>query len=96
VALAAGDTAAALAHAEEAQRADASRPLPHFVRGRLAYDEGRYDEALSELQAAGKVLDEHRSEIEEFHLYMGDVLARLDRYADAEAEFREELRAFPA
>lgn len=95
VALASMDADAALAHASDAQRADPSRPLPQFVRGRLAYNAGRYEEALSELQGAGKVLGEQHAELEEFHLYLGEVLARLERDMDAEAEFREELRAFP-
>ena len=95
VALASQDAEGALAHAAEAQRADSTRPLIQFVRGRLAYDDGRYEEALTEFQEASKILRGRATELAEFHLYFGEVLARLDRYAEAETEFREEVRAFP-
>ncbi|MEQ1575679.1 MAG: tetratricopeptide repeat protein, partial [Vicinamibacterales bacterium] len=95
VALAANEAEGALAHAAEAQRADPSRPLTPFARGRLAYDAGRYEEALTDLQEAATVLREQGSELAELHLYLGEVLVQLNRHADAEAEFREEVRAFP-
>ena len=69
--------------------------MAQFVRGRLLYAEGRYDEALAPFEEAAAVLREHGRALEELHWYLGDTLGRLDRYADAEMQFREELRAFP-
>ena len=52
VALFRDDTAAATLHAAAAQKADSHMPLPQFVAGRLAYDDGRYEEALSSFKDA--------------------------------------------
>jgi tetratricopeptide (TPR) repeat protein len=95
VALAEPDVEAATTHAELAQKADPTRPLVTFVQGRIAYDEGRYEDALAAFQGVTKTLREQNRELGELHLYLGDTLARLDRYAEAETEFKEELRAFP-
>jgi arylsulfatase A-like enzyme/Tfp pilus assembly protein PilF len=95
VALAQKDANAAIRHAAEAQKADPSLPLPHFVQGRLLYDQGRYDEALAAFQQAEAALKDRTLQISELQFYLGDTLARLDRYAEAEHHFQEELRIFP-
>lgn len=95
VALARADTEAATQHAQAAQDADASLPLPQFVRGRLLLDEGKYADAQKALQEAVAAAAEGRREVEDLRASLGDALARLDRYAEAETEYREELRAFP-
>ena len=96
VALAGEDADAAGAHALQAQKADPLLPLPPFVRGRLLYDAAKYDEALAAFQEAKNALKPPASPLAELHLYLGNSFARLDRYAEAEAEFQEELREFPA
>jgi tetratricopeptide (TPR) repeat protein len=93
VALARKDAAAAAQHAEAVKAADASRQMPQFVRGRIAYDAGRYDEALAAFQEAASA--EGATPISELQLYLGETLSHLDRYAEAEGAFRDELRAFP-
>ena len=93
-ALADKDPEAATRHAEAAHTADATLPVPQFVRGRLAYDEGRYEEAAAQFGEAEKVLGE-RTAMADLHLYLGESLARLDRYTDAESQFRAELKAYP-
>jgi tetratricopeptide (TPR) repeat protein len=95
VALAREDAHAANAHALEAQKANPLLPLSQFVRGRLLYDDAKYEEALAAFQEAKNALKPQSAPLAELHLYLGNSFARLDRYADAEAEFQEELRAFP-
>lgn len=95
VALARDDAAAGTAHAAAARKAEPLLPLPQFVRGRLLYEDAKYDEALAAFKEAEAVLKPQNGELAELHLYLGNSFARLDRYADAEAEFHEELRAFP-
>jgi arylsulfatase A-like enzyme/Flp pilus assembly protein TadD len=95
VALAQRDRAAAVEHAAAAQNADASLPLPKFVEGRFLYDDGRYEEALAAFEAADVVVKGRTLQISELQFYMGDTLARLDRYTEAERRFRGELLVFP-
>jgi tetratricopeptide (TPR) repeat protein len=95
VALAREDADAANAQALAAKKADPLLPLPQFVRGRLLYDEAKYEEALAAFQEAQVALKPGNGVLAELHLYLGNSFARLDRYADAEAEFQAELREFP-
>jgi tetratricopeptide (TPR) repeat protein len=95
VALSEKDPEAAARHAEAAHTADASLPVPQFVRGRLLYDEGKYEDAAAQFKEAEAMLREHGGAIADLHLYFGESLARLDRYPDAEAQFREELHTYP-
>ena len=95
VALADKDSESATRHAEAAHTADASLPVPQFVRGRLLYDEGKYEDAAAQFKEAEATLRERGRTMADLHLYFGESLARLDRYPDAEAQFREELHAYP-
>jgi tetratricopeptide (TPR) repeat protein len=95
VALADQDPDAATRHADAARAADATLPAPQFVRGRLLYDEGKYEEAAAQFGEAAALLRQHGSAMPDLHLYLGEALARLDRYVEAEAQFRAELDAYP-
>ena len=95
VALMRFDADAATRHAAAAHEADSALPLPQFVRGRLLFEEARYEDALRALEEALAASRESGRPIEDLHASMGDTLARLDRYADAELQYREELRLFP-
>jgi len=95
VALADKDPEAAARHAEAAQSSDPTLPVSQFVRGRILYDEGKYEEAAASFTEAAEKLKEHGDTFPELHLYLGESLARLDRYNDAEAQFRDELHAYP-
>ena len=95
VALADKDPESATQHAKAAHTADATLPVPQFVRGRLLYDEGKYEDAAAQFKEAEAMLREHGRSMADLHLYFGESLARLDRYPDAESQFREELQAFP-
>ena len=95
VALALGDSERAQAFGEAAEREDPRMPMARFVRGRLLHTEGRYEEALVPFEEAAAVLTQHGRALEGLHWYLGDTLGRLDRYEEAEAQYREEVRAFP-
>ncbi len=95
VALALDDRARAEAYGEAIELEDPGLPMARFVRGRLLHADGMYEEALTAFQEAAGVLAQHGRALEELHWYLGDTLRRLDHYPEAEAQFREELRAFP-
>jgi len=95
VALTSMDAEAAKMHADAAYEADPAMPVRQFVQGRLLYDEGRYAQAAASFEEAVATLAANRRSLPDLHLYLGESLARLDRYEEAESQFREELRAFP-
>lgn len=95
VALASGDKEAATQHAAAAHEADSSIPVQQFVQGRLLYEEGKYEESATTFQEAARALSERDRSLADLHLYLGESLARLDKYDEAESQFREELRDFP-
>jgi arylsulfatase A-like enzyme/Flp pilus assembly protein TadD len=95
VALAGGDGEAATRHAEAAQLADPALPIVQFVRGRLLYDEGKYEDAAAALTQAEAAVRDGERQVADLHFFLGESLIQLDRYADAEAQYRQELRAFP-
>lgn len=95
VALARHDANDAMAHAEAAQAADPSLPMPQFVRGRLLFDEGNYEGALAAFEEAVTALAAHGGVLEELQQYLGESLVKLERPAEAEEHFREERRNFP-
>jgi tetratricopeptide (TPR) repeat protein len=95
VALVSGDKEAATEHAAAAHEADPSIPVRQFVQGRLLYEEGKYEEAVTTFAQAAMTLAEGNRSLADLHLYLGESLARLDRYDEAESQFRQELRDFP-
>jgi tetratricopeptide (TPR) repeat protein len=95
VALSRGEAEEAMQHAVAAHEADATMPVQQFVQGRLLYDQGNYEEAAASFERAVTALTEHRRSLADLHLYLGETLAHLDRYDEAETQFREELRDFP-
>jgi tetratricopeptide (TPR) repeat protein len=95
IALARNDVNSATEHAKAAQEADPTLPIEQFVRGRLLYEEGKYEEAAKAFQEAAAAAKTHKRSIPDLYLYLGESLAHLDRFSDAEAQYREELRAFP-
>ncbi len=95
IALARKDSEAARLHAASAAKADPLLPLPQFVEGRLLYDQEQFEEALPKFEEALTMLEGRTIQVRDLHLLTGDTLGRLDRYAEAEQRFREELRIFP-
>jgi predicted Zn-dependent protease len=58
--------------------------------------QGRAGEALPVIEQAGKEIEQQKlGEIESYHFARGDVLARMNRYDEAIAEFKREIALFP-
>lgn len=95
IALARGRVADALREAKLAQQADPSLPLPLFIEGVDLYDRGRFEEALARFRRADDELGRRHLTLNELHTYMGDALARLGAYPQAEQAFQTELAQFP-
>lgn len=95
IALARNDADAATMHARAAHEADPALPVEPFIRGRLLYDDAKYEEAAAAFQEAATMARAQKRSIPDLHLYLGESLAHLDRFVDAEVQYREELKAFP-
>jgi tetratricopeptide (TPR) repeat protein len=96
VAVAQKDAEAAVEAARQAEEADPAMPTVAFVQGRLAYDQGRFDEAMPHFEQAIALLRTPGSRaVPELYYYAGDTLGRLERYHDAEVAFAEELKLYP-
>ena len=95
IALARNDVETATVQARAAHDADPALPIEAFVRGRQLYDDGKYEEALAAFQEAATAARSQKRSLPELHLYLGESLAHLERYSEAEAQYREELRTFP-
>jgi arylsulfatase A-like enzyme/thioredoxin-like negative regulator of GroEL len=85
----------ALAQADLAAKAEPGLPMPVFVRGTIAYNEQRYDEALKSLFEAQKAYAGRAAQPKDLYFMIGDSLARLERYRDAEPYLKEEVRLYP-
>ena len=95
IALARHDPDAALREARLAQEADPTLPMPLFVEGLLAYNQFKYADALGPFMRAHDALRGRTIQINELNYYIGDSLAHLERYPEAEPYFQEEIRLFP-
>jgi tetratricopeptide (TPR) repeat protein len=94
--LAKRDAETAREEAALALKADPAFPMPQYVEARLLHEQGKYDEALTLFERAAAALEKPgASPIAELHFYLGDILIRQERTAEAEAALLEELRAFP-
>jgi len=96
IALASGDIPGARAEATRGEEADPSLPLTDLAEGLIDYEAGRFAEALPHFEAAMRRSAVRTFEIPDLHYYAGDCLARLERYAEAEPQLREEVRLFPS
>ena len=67
-----------------------------MLKGRVAFDEGRFEDAAAALQNAARALQNRASVVSDLQLVLGDALAQLDRGTEAEAAYRQELQTFPA
>jgi tetratricopeptide (TPR) repeat protein len=95
IALARRDPAVALREAKLAQAADPTLPMPLYVEGLLAYNGGRYEAALGPLIRARDALNGRTVQMNDLNYYIGDSLARLERYPQAEPYLVQEVQLFP-
>lgn len=95
VALRRNDLDAARRAAADAHQADPTLPMPDYVQGRILHLSGRYGDALPYFQRALAQLEARSITLGEIHYYTGDTLARLERHAEAETQFRKEVALFP-
>jgi tetratricopeptide (TPR) repeat protein len=95
IALARKDRDGALKEAQLAQQADPMLPMPLYIQGLLLYNQGQYAAALPPLLQAHETLKGRTVQINDLDYYIGDSLARLQRYREAEPFLREEIRVFP-
>lgn len=82
-------------HAQLAQQADPTLPLVPFVDGLLAYQRGDWAAAAPQFAETSRRLSSRTEQLADVHYYLGDSLARLERFPEAEQAFRAELRTFP-
>jgi choline-sulfatase len=87
--------AEALRQAELAAAADPGLPMPAFIRGTLAYNSQHYDQALGFLLEARQGYAKRSAQARDLHFMIGDSLARLERYREAEPYLKEEVRFYP-
>ena len=85
----------ALKEAELAQQADPGLPVLELLRGMIAYNDGKYAEALPHLMTAHAAYAKRTVQANDLNFFIADSLARLERYAEAEPYFKEELRINP-
>jgi len=85
----------ALREADLAAKADPMLPTPALVRGMIEYNAERYREALPYLMQAREMYQKRTLQARDLNFYIADSLARLERYADAEPFFQEELKFYP-
>ncbi len=95
VALADNRIVDALREADLAAQSDPGLPAPQMVRGRIAHREERYAEALTLFMEARQAYATRTTQVNDLHYFIGDCLARLERYREAEPFFKEELRLYP-
>jgi len=95
IALARKNYPEALKQADLAAQTDPLLPLPVFVRGLVEYQQGRYAAALPLLLEAREQWGKRTIQTPDLRFYVGDTLARLERYPEAERYFVEELKLFP-
>jgi arylsulfatase A-like enzyme/Flp pilus assembly protein TadD len=81
--------------ADLAAKADPQLPWPVYVRGLIEYQQSRYAQAVPLLTQARNDWARRSVQTAGLRYYLGDALAKLERYPEAEAMFAEELKLFP-
>jgi arylsulfatase A-like enzyme/predicted Zn-dependent protease len=82
--------------AKLAQDADPTLPLPAFVEGALLHSQGQYAAAIPHFLQARDALKKRTVQMPDVNYYLGDSLARLERYGEAMSCFQAEIAQFPS
>ena len=85
----------AIRQADLAAAADPGLPMPAFIRGTIAYNDQQFDRAVGLLLEAQKGYAKRSAQAKDLYFMIGDSLARLERYKEAEPYLREEVRLYP-
>lgn len=96
IAVETGDAATARREAALAEQADPAVPVRAMTDGLLLYNAGQYAQAIGPLMQARQAMAEGTVQLPDVNYYLGDSLARLERYAEAERYFADEIRLYPA
>ncbi len=96
IAIQRGDADSARREARLAQAADPTLPMLAFAEGLILHGQGRYDAALPHFMEVKQRLASRTVQMPDVNYYIGDSLARLERYAEAERFLREEIGINPA
>ena len=89
------DAATARREATLTQQADPTLPMSEIVEGMLLYNVQRFAECLPHFAAAQQVLAKRTVQVPDLDYYIGDSLARLERYPEAERFLKAEVALFP-
>ncbi len=95
IALARHDEGEARAEAQRANETDPTMAMPQYIEGVIRYNAGQFDTAVPFLSQALKATAARTVQMPELRYYLGDALARLERYAEAEPILSDEVRLFP-
>jgi tetratricopeptide (TPR) repeat protein len=95
IALARHDEAQARVQARRAAEVDPTLPLPQYVEGLIRYNANDFQASVPLFEAALKQSATRTVQMPELRYYLGDALARLERYSEAEPLLRDEVRLFP-
>jgi arylsulfatase A-like enzyme/Flp pilus assembly protein TadD len=95
IALTEGNDAEARRQADLAEQADPTLPMRAMIDGLLRYNAGDFAGAVPLLDAARQRFAQRPIQASDLHYFLGDALARLERYGEAEPMLREEIRLYP-
>jgi tetratricopeptide (TPR) repeat protein len=95
-ALAKRDEQAARTEARLAHDVDPTLPMPQYVEGLIRYNANQFEAAVPFFRQALAESAARTVQMPELRYHLGDSLARLERYGEAEPVLAEEERLFPA
>jgi tetratricopeptide (TPR) repeat protein len=95
IAIARQDAASARAEAKLAQQSDPTLPMPDIVEGTMLYNRGQYAQCIPYLARAAQALQRRTLQVPDVNYMIGDSLARLERYPEAERFLKAEVAVFP-
>ena len=89
------DPVGARRHAGLARESDPSLPTREMIEGMMLHKQGQYAAAVPHFMKARESVAARTVKVPDVNYYLGDSLARLERYPEAESAFAAELALFP-